>query len=88
MAEAVKYLKNYTVEHFATEEAYQQAIGYEGFEEHRQKHADFTRTVLEEEAILQKSGYAQENVEEFVKIVNNWLADHIMQADQAIKPGR
>lgn len=30
VTEAVKYLKNYTMEHFAQEEAYQQAIGYEG----------------------------------------------------------
>lgn len=88
VAEAVKYLKNYTMEHFANEEAYQRAIGYEGFAEHHQKHEEFTQTILDEEKILEESGYTPENVEQFVKIVNNWLVDHIMRCDQAIAPGK
>lgn len=88
VAEAVKYLKNYTMEHFANEEAYQRAIGYKGFVEHHQKHEEFTRTIVEEERILEESGYASEDVEQFVKIVNDWLVDHIMRCDQAIVPGK
>lgn len=86
IAEAVKYLKNYTIDHFANEEAYQRAVGYEGFAEHHQKHEEFTQTILEEARILERSRYAPEKVEEFVKIVNNWLVEHIMQCDQAIVP--
>lgn len=88
VAEAVKYLKNYTIEHFANEEAYQRAIGYEGFAEHHQKHEEFTQTILKEEKILEESGYASEDVAQFVKIVNDWLVDHIMRCDQAIVPGK
>lgn len=87
-AEAVKYLKNYTIEHFAHEEAYQQAIGYREFVQHRQKHEAFKQTILEEEKILEESEYSSENVEQFVKIVNDWLVDHIIQSDQAITPGK
>lgn len=88
IAEAVKYLKNYTLEHFADEEAYQRSIGYEGFEEHRKKHEAFAQTILEQENIMEKSGYAPEAVEEFARIVNDWLFDHILNCDQAIKPGQ
>lgn len=87
VAEAMKYLKNYTIEHFANEEAYQRSIGYEGFEEHHQKHEAFAQTISEQEAILKESGYAPEDVEGFVEIVNNWLVNHIMHSDQAITPG-
>lgn len=86
IVEAVKYLKNYTIEHFADEEAYQQAIGYEGFPGHHQLHEEFTRTILEEEKILEESGYAPEKVNQFVEIVNNWLVEHIMRCDRAIAP--
>lgn len=55
VAEAVKYLKNHTIEQFTHEEAYQQAIGYDGFAEHRQKHEDFKQTILKEEKILEES---------------------------------
>lgn len=58
VAEAVKCLKNYTLEHFAQEEIYQCSIGYEGFAEHRQKHEEFKRTILREEQLLEGSGYA------------------------------
>ena len=85
--EAIKYLKNYTMEHFAQEEAYQQSIGYEGFPEHKQIHENFKQTVLEWETILEESGYTQANVEQFVEILNEWLAEHIIHADQAIRPG-
>lgn len=87
VAEAVKYLKNYTIEHFIHEEDFQQAIGYEKFEKHSQKHEDFKQTVLDEEARLEASGFAPEDVERFVEIVNNWLVNHIMGSDQAIAPG-
>lgn len=86
ITEAVKYLKNYTIEHFANEEAYQQSIGYEGFPGHHQKHEEFTKTILEQEKILEKSGYTPEEVGQFVEIVNNWLVEHIMRSDQAIAP--
>lgn len=88
VTEAVKYLKHYTMEHFAQEEAYQQAIGYEGFPEHKQKHEHFKQTVLEWEKKLEESGYAQEDVEQFVEILNEWLAGHIIHADRAIRPGK
>lgn len=76
------------MEHFADEEAYQRAIDYEGVAEHHQKHEEFTQTILEQEKILEESGHASENIEQFVKIVNDWLVNHIVHSDQAIMPGK
>lgn len=88
VVEAIKFLKNYTIEHFASEEAYQRAIGYDGYEEHHEKHEEFTQTILEQEKLLEESGYAFEDVERFIEIVNNWLAEHIMCCDHTIVPGK
>lgn len=87
IAESVKYLKNYTIEHFADEEEYQRSIGFEDFEEHHQKHVGFTQTILEQEKILEENAYAEEKVEQFVQFVYNWLVEHIMGSDQMITPG-
>ena len=87
-AESVKYLKNYTIEHFTSEEKYQRSIGYEGFEAHHQVHEDFARTIAEQETILEEHGYSFETVEQFVTIINNWLVEHIMDSDQKIAPGK
>ena len=40
------FLKEYVVYHFRDEEAYQQSIGYAGFEAHQREHQQFTQTVL------------------------------------------
>lgn len=36
---------------------------------------------------MEESGYAREDVEQFVELLNEWLAGHIIHADQAIRPG-
>ena len=87
IVEAVKYLKNYTMEHFSDEEAYQRAIGYEGFDGHHREHEKFAQIVLEQEKILKKNGYTSSDVKQFVEIVNGWLVGHIMHCDQEIAPG-
>ena len=52
--EAVKFLKQYTIEHFAQEEAYQLKIGYGGYETHKRIHTnmrDVTIPALEKQML-------------------------------------
>lgn len=83
--EAIKYLKKYTVEHFAQEEAYQQQIGYGGYENHKRIHTDMreiTLPALEKQMI--ESDFSKKSVEHFAGVCAAWLTSHIMYEDQAI----
>lgn len=83
--EAIKYLKQYTVQHFAQEEAYQQKIGYGGYINHKRIHdcmRDVTIPALEKQ--MEDSDYSQQSVEHLAGVCAAWLSSHIMLEDQAI----
>ena len=83
-AEAIKYLKQYTVQHFADEEALQLSLDYEDYPAHRKLHEDFKQIVLCHNEKMERQQYTNETVQEFLVIVEKWLVEHIMNADQAI----
>lgn len=83
--EAIKYLKSYTVQHFAEEEAYQRSISYAGYENHKKVHDNMRDVVvpaLEKE--VTQSRYSMESMEHFAGACAGWLAAHILIEDQAI----
>ncbi len=83
--EGIKYFKNYTLKHFAEEEAYMFRIGYKGFAMHKKLHdnmRDKTLPVLEEN--LESTGYSTEAVEKFLGVCLGWLTGHILIEDKAI----
>ncbi len=83
--EAIKYLKQYTVEHFAEEEAFQVKVGYSDYENHKRIHdnmREITIPALEKQMYL--TNYSEESVEHFATVCAAWLATHIMVEDQAI----
>lgn len=85
--EAVKYLKSYTLQHFADEEAYQRKIKYAGYEKHKKLHEDFITAVLNSERDMEVNNYSIPSIRRFTDLVTNWLINHIMSADQAIVRG-
>lgn len=83
--EAIKYLKSYTIKHFAEEEAYQLSIGYKGYKVHKKVHDNMRDVVVPAlEREVTSSGYSIESMEHFVGVCAGWLAAHIMIEDQAI----
>ncbi|MCM1577444.1 MAG: hemerythrin family protein [Ruminococcus sp.] len=83
--EAVKYLKDYTVKHFAEEEAYQLSVNYPGYKVHKQIHDNMRDVVvpaLEAEMIV--NDYSQSSVEHFAGACAGWLVAHVLMEDQAI----
>lgn len=83
--EAVKYLKQYTVNHFAQEEAFQKKIGYGGYENHKRIHDDMREvTIPALEKQMGRTNYSQQSVEHFAGVCAAWLTSHIMLEDQAI----
>lgn len=83
--EGIKYLKNYTLKHFAEEEDYMLSINYDGYDMHKSLHEnmrDKTLPALEKE--LEEQNYSVESVRHFLGICVGWLNGHIMVEDYAI----
>jgi len=83
----ILFLKEYAISHFADEEAYQQSIGYNGFEAHKKLHERFVQTLLKHEKIMVESDFAANHVRQFVGMLAAWLLYHVSEADQRITHG-
>ncbi len=83
--EVVKYLKQYTVEHFAREEAFQIKIGYGGYSNHKRIHDNMREiTIPSLEKQMEESDFSEESVEHFAGACAGWLTAHVMLEDQAM----
>lgn len=83
--EGIKYLKSYTLRHFADEEEYMRSIDYSEYAIHKSLHdnmCNVTIPALEEE--LESQNYSVESVQHFLGICIGWLNAHIMVEDNAI----
>lgn len=84
-AEGIKYLKSYTIKHFAEEEAYMKSIDYSGYEMHKRLHDNLRdKTIPALEKDLADSDYSPESIRHFLGICLGWLTGHIMVEDRAI----
>ena len=81
---AIHFLKDYSIKHFADEEAYQKSINYEYFDTHQKLHRNFTKNVLLHEKKMIVSDYAAKEVKEFTGMLITWLSHHVADADQTI----
>ena len=83
--ESIKFLKNYTMTHFAQEEGFMRERGYAGYEIHKRLHDELRmETIPALEDKLSESNYAREVVAEFLGVFAGWLMSHILIEDQAI----
>lgn len=82
--QSIAFLKEYVVEHFADEEAYQEEIGYEGLAQHKKLHKDFTKEVVLYGMKLEQSSFDPAVVKNFLGLLTAWLIYHVADADQKI----
>lgn len=82
--QSITFLKEYVVEHFADEEAYQEEIGYEGLAQHKKLHKDFTKEVVLYGMKLEQSSFDPAVVKNFLGLLTAWLIYHVADADQKI----
>ncbi|MCI8507899.1 MAG: bacteriohemerythrin [Lachnospiraceae bacterium] len=83
--EGIKYFKNYTLKHFAEEEAYMQSINYSEYGIHKSLHDNMCNNTLPAlERELESQNYSVESVQHFLGICVGWLNGHIMIEDHAI----
>lgn len=83
--EAVKFLKNHSIEHFENEEKYMQAIGYGDYKIHKRLHDNFrekTLPALERE--MEEMSYSTESIRHFLGVCIGWVISHTLTEDMAI----
>lgn len=77
------YLCEYVDFHFGEEEKFQEEIGYPGINEHKEKHAEFRKTVA---ALTEMVTYG--NMSDFSNLVKkeviDWLYYHIQGFDRSV----
>lgn len=76
-------LKDYTVLHFADEEAYMERIGYKGLEAQKRAHEAFVEKL--NQINLEEVDEAQEAyLNELIDFLLGWLKNHILKVDKLI----
>jgi len=76
-------LKNYTIYHFQSEEAYMQSIGYKKLLSHKVEHHDFIEKInnIDLEQIDQDQN---QYILELLDFVVSWIDSHILKRDKLI----
>ena len=82
--ETLDFLLQYTVQHFADEEAFQIKCNFPDYERHKQLHEDFKETVTEKVAEFREKGSTKYLSDTVNKIVVKWLVNHILMEDMKI----
>ena len=83
----IKFLKEYTLQHFRDEERYLRSIHYVGYEYHKKQHDDFINTVLEYEKDFRARNYDMGLMKDFIGTLLTWLVYHVEGFDQMIVTG-
>ena len=77
----IEFLVEYTVKHFADEEALQKKHAYPEYHAHKQLHADFKESVRELAAKMSQEGPTENFVIEVCTIIGEWLFRHVKDED-------
>ncbi|THB80970.1 MAG: hypothetical protein D3926_04420 [Desulfobacteraceae bacterium] len=81
--QALKEMIDYGKYHFSFEEEYMETIQFPGRADHARLHDTFARK-LDHILVQMQNGEPMLN-SEIIKIIENWLVDHILNDDQKIK---
>ncbi|WP_379127182.1 bacteriohemerythrin [Paenibacillus sp. sgz500958] len=82
--ETLKFLKEYTIEHFGSEEQLMKDIDFPELKEHQETHAEFVKTVLELEEAINTKGVSILSTIKLNRTLTDWLLNHINKCDQLI----
>lgn len=83
IADLLEELKDYTVKHFQDEERYMKSIQYEGLAAQEEVHQSFIDKIDNINLDETEDGQ-QEQLEELIDFLANWLIYHIMKMDRQI----
>jgi hemerythrin len=81
----LNFLEQYTVKHFADEEAFQQKVRYPGYVQHKAKHTEFIKTVTKLKSEATAQGVNVSMVIKINQTISDWLISHIKAVDSELK---
>lgn len=81
--DALKEVIEYTKYHFSFEENYMSKIQFPGLNEHRNLHNEFIQKI--DKIVLDINLGRFILTSEIIKMIENWLVDHILNEDQKFK---
>jgi hemerythrin len=81
--EVLFHLLDYTLSHFAFEEALMDEAGYPAASIHQRTHDAFRKKIQEYQ---QRFAAGEKICEELITLLNNWLIDHIAEDDTSYVP--
>lgn len=79
--ETIRFLENYVVSHFGTEEDMHAKSGYPKAAEHRKLHRDFVQAFLAMKQEYDRSGYTLVTLLKLNRMAVAWLQEHVLGAD-------
>jgi hemerythrin len=82
--ETLAFLRDYSVEHFRSEEEIMLKYNYPEYADHKKDHDDFVASVLELEASIENQGATVVTTLKLNRTLTNWLLSHISKSDMKI----
>lgn len=82
--ETLKFLKDYTLEHFGDEEDLMNGIHFPELNDHMKEHAEFVKTVLDLEQQVKEKGVSVLTTIKLNRTLTDWLLNHINKCDRLI----
>ena len=79
-AVTLKECVNYVTTHFSNEEKIMKVVGYERFSEHKNRHDEFTKKVLETAKGFSSMDFS--DAIKFCKFLYEWILSHIAHEDK------
>lgn len=80
LAGTLKECVNYVTTHFSSEEKLMMHVGYEQYAEHKARHEEFTKKVLETAKEFNSMTFA--DAVKFCKFLYDWILSHIAHEDK------
>jgi len=80
----IKFLENYTVFHFKTEEDIMQRHKFSGYIAHKAMHEEFIKEFLKIKNRFEVEGATLDLVNSTTKFLTNWLIEHISKIDKQL----
>lgn len=81
--QTLKFLIDYCVVHFGTEERYMRKHNYPGYRTHRKAHEELTAGVIEMQGQIEQ-GLTRQHIITLVNQLGDWVTEHIEKMDKAM----
>lgn len=80
----MKFLENYVVFHFRTEEDIMERNKFSGYLTHKAMHDEFIKEFVKIKGRFEKEGITLELANDTMKFLTNWLIEHISKIDKQL----